>query len=418
MSKISEELAELKINPSRLRSWVDEISTIGKNSSGGSGRLTLSIADKIARDLVSSWARELVDEIKFDHVGNTFFMHYGKNPQLPFLVTGSHLDTQKDGGHYDGVYGVLAGLEVLATLKDNNIKLSSYENEIGGIAVVNWTNEEEVRFCPAMGSAVFSGSLVAKKVHESIGIDGTCFRDELKKTGYLGYQFKLPIKAFIETHIEQGPVLEAEEIDIGVVTGAQGQVSMELVFSGSADHSGTTPMHLRKDAFMAAAETMTVLKHAVAKEKRGVLTAGEVTLYPNSRTTIPAEVKIAVDLRHPDKEQLMHFKESLVKEGERISDEHHCKFLFTELSQKLPIDFSQDLIDVIADSARKNSYSYKLMYSGATHDSCNIARIAPTAMIFIPCRDGISHNPKEFASTDSMGKGANVLLHTLLGLVK
>ena len=277
-----------------------EMAEIGKAPENGVSRPALSKEDGKARDLLTEWIKPFVDEMMVDEVGNMFFIKQGTNSDLPIVLTGSHLDTQLHGGRFDGVLGVLAVLEVLRTLHENQILLDH------GLGLVNWSNEEEARFCPAMGSAVFSGKLSSEQVLDCKASDGSHYGTCLKQIGYAGNELpsSLKVKAYLELHIEQGPVLENENLDIGVVTGAQGQMTMDVTLQGVAGHAGTVPMRLRADALACASEIISQCRSILLKKEDGVMTVGTMDVEPNSRSTIPSKVVFGMDIRNPHSESL------------------------------------------------------------------------------------------------------------------
>ena len=292
---------------------------IGATPEGGVSQVAVSEEDRLGRDLLRSWAAPLVEDFHIDEVGNMFFVRHGQQPESPVILTGSHLDTQIHGGRFDGAFGVMAGLEVLRTLAEEDIRLPY------GIGLVAWTNEEEACYCPAMGSAVFVGKQNLQSALDCVGLNGKVFGDELKKIGYLGRPLELNISAYLEAHIEQGPVLENEKIQIGVVSGAQGQIAMNAEIIGEAGHSGTVPMRLRKTPWFVRLMLSMLAEILLSKRGKGVFTVGAFKLEPNSRTTIPDKISFGIDLRHPNAASLQNLQNLINKKIKVKAAEHCCQ---------------------------------------------------------------------------------------------
>ena len=405
-------LDTLRINGPRLWDTLMELAKIGATPKGGVCRLTLTDLDKQGRDLVLAWAKQADLSITIDKIGNGFMRRAGRNNSLPPIVTGSHIDTQPTGGKFDGNYGVLAGLEVMRTLNDHAIETEA------PLEVAFWTNEEGSRFVPVMmGSGVFAKAFTLEHAYAALDTEGKSVKDELTRIGYIGTQEPgdHPIGAYFETHIEQGPVLEDHNKIIGVVQGVLGIRWFDCTVTGMEAHAGPTPMALRKDAMQVATHLMQeVVAAALRHAPHGRGTVGMVQVYPNSRNVIPGRVKFSIDLRNAT--------DALV---DQMADE--VKACAAQLSQKTGLGiqielvssypaqvFHPDCVDAVARAAAKLGYSHMPAVSGAGHDAVYMAQLAPSGMIFIPCKDGISHNEIESAEPEHIAAGANVLLHAML----
>jgi beta-ureidopropionase / N-carbamoyl-L-amino-acid hydrolase len=403
----------LRINSARLWDSLMQMAKIGATPKGGVCRLALTDLDRQGRDLFVQWAREAGCTISVDRIGNVFARRAGRNDALPPVITGSHADSQPTGGKFDGIYGVLGGLEVIRTLNDHGIETEH------PLEVVIWTNEEGSRFPPAMvASGVFAGVFTLDYGLSRADVDGRTIGEELARIGYAGDLpvGGRPIHAAFELHIEQGPILEAEDTTIGVVTHAQGQRWYEVVFTGQESHAGPTPMPRRRDALLGAARVIDLVNgigHAHAPY--ACATVGMLQVHPNSRNVIPGRVFFTVDLRHPDDAVLARMDADL-RAG--IADiAVAAKLETTRLEQIFyyaPIAFDGDCIGAVRDGADRFGYSHRDIVSGAGHDACYLSQVAPTSMIFVPCVDGISHNEVEDAKPEWIEAGANVLLHAML----
>jgi beta-ureidopropionase / N-carbamoyl-L-amino-acid hydrolase len=402
----------LKVDGDRLWDSLMEMAKIGPGVAGGNCRLALSDFDREGRDLFVRWCQEAGCSITVDRMGNIFARRPGTDPSLPPVTTGSHLDTQPTGGKFDGVFGVLAGLEVIRTLNDNGIETAA------PIEVAVWTNEEGSRFAPAMvASGVFAGVFDLDYGHSRADVDGKTIGEELKRIGYLGDETPgdHPIRAFFEAHIEQGPILEAEKKTIGVVTGAQGQRWFEVTLTGSESHAGTTPMNRRRDALVAAAKLIaTVNEIALAHPPHAVSTVGMMQVSPNSRNTIPGSVFLTVDLRHPEDETLSKMEAELRQACAAICGPARIDADVEMIWYSPPIVFDKDCVGAVKQAASTAGYENMEIVSGAGHDACYVSRVAPTAMIFVPCEEGVSHNEAESATPEDLAAGCNVLLYAML----
>ena len=400
----------MKINFDRLNDRLQKLSEVGRTSEGGARRLALTDEDKAGRDLVRGWMEELNLEVSIDKIGNIFGTLIGENRYTPIMM-GSHIDTVGNGGHLDGCLGVLAGLEVIETYIDHKIVPKN------DICVAIFTNEEGARFQPdMMGSLVHAGGMALRAAYESTSADGKKLKDELKRIGYLGALEcgVIKPKAFIELHIEQGPILEKEHVKIGAVENVQGISWTSLTIKGQANHAGTTPMNMRIDAGYAAS-MLAVKVREITKEIGGVQvgTVGVITPKPNLINVVPSEVKMTVDLRNVDEEKLKkseHLFKVAIKE---ICDQEGVIIETEELARFEPVKFDQDLVEIVMNTAKEMNLSVKKMNSGAGHDAQMMARICPAAMIFIPSKDGISHNPKEHTDVSDLKAGAEVLFNVI-----
>jgi N-carbamoyl-L-amino-acid hydrolase len=401
-------MENLRINGERLWASLMEMAEIGATPKGGVCRLALTDLDKQSRDLFVRWCEDAGCSVTVDAMGNIFARRPGKNDALAPVMTGSHLDTQPTGGKFDGAYGVLAGLELIRTLNDFD-----YETE-APIEVVVWTNEEGSRFAPAMvSSGVFGGVFDLDYAHSRADPDGKTMGEELKRIGYLGDASVggRDVRAFFECHIEQGPILEAEEKTIGVVTGAQGQRWYEITVTGMEAHAGPTPMERRKDALLGASRMVDAVNRiGMTNLPNACATVGMMEVRPNSRNTIPGEVFFTVDFRHPDADTLKGMDEALRSECAAVAEEIGLGLDLQEIWYFPPTPFDENCVAAVRAAAERAAYAHRDIVSGAGHDACYVARVAPTAMVFVPCENGISHNEIENATPDDLAAGAQVLL--------
>ena len=409
---LPEKVQNLRVNGARLWDSLMELAQIGATPKGGVCRLTLTDLDRQGRDLVSGWARDAGLTVTIDKIGNGFLRRAGRNNDLPPIVTGSHIDTQPTGGKFDGNYGVLAGLEVVRTLNDHGIVTEA------PIEVAWWTNEEGSRFVPVMmGSGVFAKAFTLETAYAAKDTEGKTVKDELARIGYIGEQEPgdHPIGCYFETHIEQGPVLEDHGKTIGVVTGVLGIRWYDCVVTGMEAHAGPTPMALRKDALQVATKLMqevVACAHRHGPHGRG--TVGMVHVHPNSRNVIPGTVKFSIDLRNASDALCADMDADIRSVAARIAAETGLSIVITEVSAYPAQPFHEDCINAVAQAAAKLGYSNMPAVSGAGHDAVYMARLAPAGMIFIPCKDGISHNEIESAEPEHITAGCNVLLHAML----
>ncbi|MDY7540598.1 Zn-dependent hydrolase [Undibacterium sp. RTI2.1] len=410
------DITSVRINGDRLWKSLMELAQIGATPKGGVKRLALTDLDKQGRDLVTGWAKQAGMSVTIDKIGNVFMRRDGTNNSLPPIVSGSHIDTQPTGGKFDGNYGVLAALEVVRTLNDNNIKTEA------PIEVAFWTNEEGSRFVPVMmGSGVFCGAFTLEHAFAAKDVDGKTVRDELERIGYLGTQTPgdHPIGAYFETHIEQGPVLEDADKVIGVVPAVMGLSWYDCVVTGMEAHAGPTPMHLRKDALQIATKIMQeVVNIGNRYPPYGRGTVGMVQVFPNSRNVIPGEVKFSIDLRNVNDELLNTMHQEILAFVDKTASDSGLKISIERVSYYPPCPFHPDCVDAVRSATAKLGYSTMDVVSGAGHDAIYTARLAPSGMIFVPCKDGISHNEIEDAKSEHLEAGCNVLLLAMLERAK
>lgn len=397
------------LNHDRLFRWIDELGAIGATPEGGVRRIAATDADKAGRDQVVSWMRELDLHVEIDRIGNIFGTLKGEHDDAP-IMTGSHIDTVGNGGKLDGPYGVLAGLEIAASFRDASLTPPR------PITIAVFTNEEGVRFQPdMMGSLVYAGGLDVDAALAASDRDGVRLGDELQRIGYdgsLDCSAKKP-HCFLELHIEQGPILEAEDITLGAVEGVQGIFWTGFTIKGQANHAGTTPMHLRRDAGHAAAR-IAVEARKIADDIEGqVATAGQIDLRPNLINVVAGEAYITIDLRNADKAQLLEAQQKLEDAVEAIATEEKLEIHTEDLVRYDPVKFDGPLVETIEAVAKKSGLSIKRMVSGAGHDAQMMARICPTAMIFVPSINGVSHNPKEATHPTDLKAGLDVLSATI-----
>jgi N-carbamoyl-L-amino-acid hydrolase len=408
---------ELAVDGERLWGSLMEMARHGATAKGGVCRLTLGDADRAGRDLFVSWAEAAGCTVSVDGIGNIFARRPGREDSLAPVLVGSHLDSQPTGGKFDGAYGVLAALEVVRTLNDARLET------LRPIEVVSWTNEEGSRFAPAMmGSGVFSGAFALEKIlaHTESGGAATV-GGELARIGYAGTMpvGGRPLHAYFEAHIEQGPILEAEGTTIGVVTGIQGIRWFDCRLTGMEAHAGPTPMDARKDALLGAArmvERVNALARAHAPDGRG--TVGEFRVHPGSRNVVPGTVELSVDLRHPDADALAAMAEKLTAAFEAVRAETGLDGALDEIWYSPPTPFDRACIDAVRRAAESKGVSFREITSGAGHDAKYMADICPAAMVFIPCRDGISHNEVEHAEPEHIAVGCDVLLRAVVEMAQ
>ena len=404
---------DLRINGDRLLNRIEELASIGAIDGGGSCRLALTDEDRAGRDLVVTWMRDLDLDISIDSIGNVVAVRPGKIDGPP-TMTGSHIDTVRTGGRYDGNLGVLAGLEIIESLSENKIETQH------PVAVAFFTDEEGSRFAPDMlGSLVYVGGMTLEEALDIKGVDGAKVGDELDRIGYRGTS---PCpgpspRAFVELHIEQGPVLEVEGVTIGAVTGVQGISWTELTVTGESNHAGTTPMALRRDSGFAAAAISTYVRD-LSLEMGGsqVATVGRLELHPNLVNVVAGSAILTVDLRNTVEAYLAESENKLADFLLELASTEGLKIEKRQLARFEPVEFNQEVVDTVENIASRLGHSVMKLPSGAGHDAQMMARVCPTGMVFVPSHKGISHNPQEHTDSDDLIAGCNVLFQTILDL--
>jgi N-carbamoyl-L-amino-acid hydrolase len=400
------------INSQRLWQSLMDLAQIGATPKGGVCRLALTDLDKQARDLFVQWCQDAGCTVSIDAIGNIFARRPGRNPDRPPVMTGSHIDTQPTGGKFDGCFGVMAGLEVIRTLNDLGLETDA------PIEVVVWTNEEGSRFPPCMmGSGVFAGQLDLAETLAKQDEQGLIVGEELQRIGYAGSRAVLghPVGAYFEAHIEQGPILEDQQKTIGVVMGCLGQKWFDLTLSGVEAHAGPTPMHLRKDALVGAAQVVSAVNRiAVQSQPHACGTVGCLNLHPGSRNVIPGEVKMTIDFRHLHADKLQAMVDDLQHAIESACEQHGLTWQLTPTADFPPLDFAPQCVDAVRQGAAQLGMSHMDIVSGAGHDAIFIAELGPAGMIFVPCEGGISHNEIENATPEDLGAGCAVLFRAMV----
>lgn len=408
--------SNLKVDGDRLWDSLMEMAQIGATAKGGVKRLTLTDLDRESRELFAKWGKDAGCSVHVDQMGSMFLRRPGVDDTLPPVMIGSHLDTQPTGGKFDGALGVLAALEIVRTLKDLDIKTKH------PIEVVNFTNEEGSRFAPAMvASGVFAGLFDLEFGHSRTDEEGKTLGDELKRIGYAGDlpASGRPFHAFLEVHIEQGPFLEEDGIDIGVVTLANGQKWYEITVEGFESHAGPTPMVRRRDALLGAAGIIEKVNEiGMAHQPGGCATVGMIQSEPNSRNVIPGRVFLTVDFRHPDQAQLDSMDAALRKAVPEICARRAVEAEITQIFDTAPLYFDERCVSAVRNAAKKLGYSHRDVTSGAGHDAVHLGMVGPAAMVFTPCVDGISHNEAEDMTKEWAAAGGSVLLHAALELAE
>lgn len=404
-------LEHLRINSDRLWDSIMEMARIGPGVAGGNNRQTLTDADGEGRELFKRWCDEAGLVVSVDEMGNMFAYREGIDPSLHPVYVGSHLDTQPTGGKYDGVLGVLGGLEIVRSLNDQDIKTKH------PIVVVNWTNEEGTRFAPAMlSSGVFAGKYTREWAYNRTDVNGTRFGDELERIGWKGGEKvgHRKIHALFELHIEQGPILEAEGKDIGVVTHGQGLSWTQVTVMGQEAHTGSTPMPMRRNAGLGMARILELVDQIAWSHKPDAVgAAGQIDVYPNSRNVIPGKTVFTVDFRSPDASIIRCMENQLADGTSDICEALDLSFELAKVGGFDPVKFDDNCVTAVRDAADRLGYSHTDIVSGAGHDACWASIVAPTSMVMCPCVDGLSHNEAEEISVEWAAAGCNVLFHAV-----
>lgn len=408
----NQHLGNLRIDGARLWDTITETAKIGGTPKGGINRLTLTDLDRQVRDWFADACSEAGCTVTIDDMGNMFARRPGRDATRPPIAIGSHLDTQPTGGKFDGVIGVLAGLEVLRSLNDAGIETEA------PIEVINWTNEEGSRFAPSiLASGVFSGVFTRDWALARQDRDGVRFGDALEAIGYVGPEpcGQHELSAFFELHIEQGPILEAEEKTIGVVEAVQGMRWFEVTLTGSDSHAGSTPIPLRRDALLSAARIIQALRStALTHAPSAVTTVGLIEARPNSRNVIAGEVFFTVDMRHPDDAVVAAMDAEMRRAIASIAEEDRMSVALDCVLDQPAVRFDEACIAAVRRAADAQGFAHRPMVSGAGHDAAYLSRVCPTSMVFVPCAGGLSHNEAESATQDDVAAGANVLLQAVL----
>lgn len=402
----------LRINSDRLWDSLMDMAKIGPGVAGGNNRQTLTDEDAEGRRVFQLWCEAEGMTMGLDKLGNMFAHREGTDPTLPPVMVGSHLDTQPTGGKYDGVLGVLAGLEIIRTLNDAGIKTKH------PIEVVNWTNEEGARFSPPMmSSSVFAGMYPTEWVYDREDADGKTVGEELARIGWLGDEEvgARKMAAFFELHIEQGPILEDENVDVGVVTHGQGLNWLQVTLTGKSSHTGSTPMPNRVNAGLGMARiTQLVDEIAWSHAPLAVGAVGHCDIYPNSRNIIPGKVVFTIDFRHPTQAVIDDMEQRLREGAQKIVDNIGLTMDIEQAGKFDPVTFDEGCVSAVRRAAERLGYTHRDIVSGAGHDACLINRVAPTAMVMCPCVDGLSHNEAEEISKEWATAGTDVLFHAVV----
>ena len=404
--------SNLRINGDRLWESLMDMAKIGPGVAGGNNRQTLTDEDSEGRHLFRQWCEVQGCSMGLDKMGNMFARREGVDPNALPVYVGSHLDTQPTGGKYDGVLGVLGGLEIIRSLNDLGIKTKH------PIVVTNWSNEEGTRFAPPMlSSGVFGGMHTLEWAYDRADAEGKTFGEELVRIGWKGEEDvgDRKMHAFFELHIEQGPILETENKDIGVVTHGQGLSWTQITITGKDSHTGSTPMPMRRNAGLGMARILEKVEEiALSHAPHAVGAAGHVDVYPNSRNVIPGKVVFTVDMRSPELSVIADMETRLMAESNQICDNMGLEVEFEKVGGFDPVEFDEKCVSAVRNASEKLGYSHMNLISGAGHDACWVNRVAPTAMVMCPCVDGLSHNEAEEISKEWATAGTDVLLHAVL----
>lgn len=404
----------MKINAERFKYRMETINEIAVTDDGGMMRLALSDADKKARDMLVSWMKDAGMEVKVDDMGSIYGYLKGTDPEAAPICIGSHMDTQPNGGKYDGFYGVMAGLEAVCSIKDAGVKMKN------DLVVIDWTNEEGARFVPPMlASGVISGEFDAQWVYDKVDEEGIRYEDELIRIGYKGQaENRLKTaKAYLEPHIEQGPVLDAEGFEFGIVTGALGITGLDITITGEANHAGTTPMSHRRDALVAASEAiLKIRENAIKFGEPAVITNGIVTASPGSKNIVPGQVYFSIDLRYHTDDGMTKLEEETKAIIETVCREHQVDLKMERYWRAAPVTFDKNITATIEKVAGSMSLKAKKIISGAGHDAVFISAVVPTGMIFVPSIKGMSHCPQEDTKFEDLVKGVEATAEVILQL--
>jgi len=408
--------SNISINLERLMRTIEISGEIGELSKGGICRLALTDEDKQMRDLFVEWMKMIDLEVRVDDFGNIYGRKEGEDSSAPAILIGSHLDTQPEGGRYDGILGVLTALEVLTTFHEQN---KVFNNPI---EIVNFTNEEGARFSPPLlGSGGLSEQFTKEFIYSRTDANKNTFEEELKRIGYQGCKKNRinNIGSYLELHIEQGPILERNGLDIGVVTGIQGMSWMEVKITGKSDHAGSTPMNMRTDALQIATKLIQKITDFVVEyDNKALITIGRFIAYPNSINSIPSEVIFSMDIRHSN-DTIKEYLTNIVMEKLNVmACAENASIEINKIWNAESVDFSDCLIQTISKNAKDLGYSNQKIVSGAGHDAKYMNKLGLTSMIFVPSQGGKSHCQEEFTSKNSIEKGANLLLYTVCQLAK
>lgn len=402
----------LRINAARLMQSIEASALVGALSNGGIRRLALTDEDRLMREMFVQWLQEAGLQVRVDDFGNIYGRKEGRDSDAPPVLIGSHLDTQPEGGRYDGILGVLGGLEVLRCLQDNEVVCDR------PIELICFTNEEGSRFePPILGAGGLSGRFDQAFIYSRKDAEGKSFIEELKRIGYCGEEKSRVTNpyCYLELHIEQGPVLEHEHLDIGIVTGIQGMDWLEIKITGQSDHAGPTPMDMRKDALYASSKLIKQIIETTRQfNEEATATIGRMALKPNSINCVPGEVTFSVDLRHSDDTTKKRLTELIIEKASVMAAAEKVSIETKKIWESNATHFSEDLIETIDESVQELGYRSRKMISGAGHDAKYMNDLTPAAMIFVPSKDGKSHCQEEYTEPKYIEKGANVLLQTVL----
>ncbi|WP_028308982.1 Zn-dependent hydrolase [Desulfitibacter alkalitolerans] len=402
----------MQINIARLKESIDVVNNIAVTVDGGVNRVALSNEDKLAREIFKKWMLDEGMNVRIDDIGNMYGRRTGTDNNREPVCIGSHLDTQSNGGRFDGTLGVMAGLEVIRTLNDNNVQT------LFPIEIINWTNEEGARFQPAlMGSGVVAGAFSKDWVYSRCDKEGKTFTDELSNIGYKGAMSNrlTSAKAYLEMHIEQGPVLDQNGLSLGIVSGISGTCWLKVSITGSSNHSGTCPMGFRQDALVTASRIIVDIRDKIKElSNDAVVTVGEMAVFPNVINIIPNKAQFSIDIRCPEEKILLILESSIMEIIENVCAKENTNYKAERFWYSSPIEFDIGLIKVLEKSCETMEIPFFQLVSGANHDAKHMSSIAPSGMIFIRSIGGKSHCPEELSTWKDIEKGTNVLLHTVL----